>query len=177
MRKAVTVTLTTASVATVVDTTRRRLGADSPAFAFVAVWAPMAGLGTASRRLTLRLPDRWYRIRAFERDGRFYERLGVRMAKAALRRGPLAVFNPGLHLPAEPTRERVAVLDARMREAEASHTILLAATALGTVGVAVGGHRRTALRMLAWNVVMNGYPVMLQRYNRALLARRFAPLP
>jgi hypothetical protein len=44
-------------------------------------------------------------LRAFDRDGRVYQRLGVRLVKLLLRRGPLAAFNPDLHLPAERTPE------------------------------------------------------------------------
>ena len=33
-----------------------------------------------------------------------------------------------------------------------------------------------ALLTLVFDVLMNGYPVMLQRYNRALLQRRYGPL-
>jgi hypothetical protein len=152
----------------------RALGPGSRRFAFVAVWAPMAWLGTISRFVTPRLPGRYHELRAFERGGaRAYELLGVRVAKAALRRGPIARFNPDLHLPAEPTPARLARLDQRMRDAEASHAILFVAT-IGTAVVArIRGHRSAARWMVLWNVVMNGYPVLLQRYNRGRLAARF----
>lgn len=152
----------------------RRFGPASRRFAFVAVWAPMTWLGVVSRYLTPRLPERYHRLRDAELGGaQLYELLGVRVAKAALRRGPLARFNPHLHLPAEPTPERICRLDQRMRDAEASHAILFVAT-LGAALVARARRHRSAARwMLAWNVVMNGYPVMLQRYNRGVLADRY----
>jgi hypothetical protein len=45
-----------------------------------------------------------------------------------------------------------------MRDAEASHFILFVA-------------------MLLFDVLFNGYPVMLQRYNRAVLSRRYSLTP
>lgn len=143
------------------------------AFAFVVVWAPMTWLGTISRVVTPRLPDRWHELRGFELDGRLYERLGVRVVKRLLRRGPLAAFNPHLHLPAERTPQQLAQLDQRMRDAEASHAILLIVTLAAAVVSAVGGGWTTSAWIVSFDLLLNGYPVMLQRYNRALLRRRF----
>lgn len=172
MQRASKIAGATAVAGVVVVAAGRRFGVRSRAFAVVVVWAPMAWLGTVSRLATPRLPDRWHELRPFERSGRLYELLGVRAAKAVLRRGPLAAFNPHLHLPADPTPERIAQLDQRMRDAEATHAILFAVS-LGVAGHAALRRWWPAARWtLASNLVMNGYPVMLQRYNRALLQRR-----
>jgi hypothetical protein len=149
----------------------RSFGPDSVGFAFLVVWVPMAGLGTVSHVIAPRLPDAFHRLRAFELDGRVYERVGVRIAKRLLRRGPLAVFNPGLHMPAERTPEQLARLDQRMRDAEASHAILLVATLPIVVHAAARGWGIAAACTLLFDVLVNGYPVMLQRYNRARLRR------
>jgi hypothetical protein len=147
-------------------------GARSPAFAFLVVWVPMTWLGTVSRFLPPRLPARYHTLREFERNGRIYELFGIRVVKRLLRRGPLAVFNPDLHLPADPTPSNLAHLDQRMRDAEASHMILFVLT-LGIVGHAARrGWWAAAGWTLLFDVLVNGYPVMLQRYNRGLLARR-----
>jgi hypothetical protein len=152
----------------------RALGPGSRRFAFVAVWAPMAWLGTISRFVTPRLPERYHRLRGFERGGaRAYELLGVRVAKAALRRGPIARFNPDLHLPVEPTPARLVHLDQRMRDAEASHAVLFVGTLAMALHARLLGRRSAARWMLLWNILMNGYPVLLQRYNRGRLAARF----
>jgi hypothetical protein len=146
-------------------------------FAFLVVWVPMVWLGTVSRFVTPRLPASYHRLRPFERDGRPYELVGVTLVKRLLRRGPIAMFNPRLHLPAEPSPERIAHLDQRMRDAEASHFLLFVAT----LGIAANAAARDWWDAAGWtllfNVALNGYPVMLQRYNRALLARRFGSAP
>ncbi|CAB4575163.1 MAG: hypothetical protein F2534_13685 [Actinobacteria bacterium] len=174
MRKLLLVVLPAVATATVVVWTWRVAGGASVWFAFVVVWAPMAGLGTASRAVRLRLPGRLHELRAWERDGRVYERLGVRVAKSVLRRGPLAAFNPHLHLPAERTPAQLAALDERMCEAEASHAVLLVVVLVVVVHAVARGWWVAAVWTLVFDVLMNGYPVMLQRYNRALLAGRFA---
>jgi hypothetical protein len=142
-------------------------------FAFLAVWVPMAWLGTLSRAVRPRLPEGYHRLRPFERDGRAYELVGVRLAKGLLRRGPLALFNPDLHLPAERTPEHLARLEQRMRDAEAAHALLLLALMAVSANAAARGWWAAAAWTLLFNVFINGYPVMLQRYNRALLTRRF----
>ena len=93
--------------------------------------------------------------------------------KRLLRRGPLAVFNPDLHLPADPSTANLAHLDQRMRDAEASHFILLVLTFGVVVHAAARGWWGAAGWVLLFDALVNGYPVMLQRYNRGLLSRRF----
>jgi len=150
----------------------RLLGVDGVAFAFLVVWLPMTWLGTISRVVTPRLPEAYHRLRSFERDGRLYERLGVRVVKRLLRRGPLAAFNPDLHLPRVWTASASARLDQRMRDAEASHALLLVATVPVVGHAAVRGWWAAAVATAVFDVLVNGYPVMLQRYNRALLEAR-----
>ena len=151
----------------------RLLGATSAAFAFLVVWAPMTWLGIVSRIIQPRLPRRYHQLRGFERPPRLYEALGVKIVKRLLRRGPISVFNPGLHLPAESSPERLAELEQRMKDAEASHFVLLV-TMLGVViNASARGWWVAAGLTLLFDVIMNGYPVMLQRYNRALLYARF----
>jgi hypothetical protein len=151
----------------------RWLGAASGWFAFVVVWWPMVWVGSMSRIVQLRLPERFHALRSFECGGRVYERVGVRVAKAALRRGPLARFNPDLHLPAERTPQQLERLARRMRDAEASHAVLFVTTLPVALHAVVRGWWLAAALTLAFDVVMNGYPVLLQRYNRARLADRY----
>jgi hypothetical protein len=133
----------------------------------------MTWLGTVSRVTQPQLPRQWHELRAIERDPRLYELLGVRLAKRLLRRGPLAVFNPGLHLPAQRSPERLAKLDQAMKTAEASHFLLLLAMLGVVINAAARGWWGAAGLTLLFNMLMNGYPVLLQRYNRALLYSRF----
>jgi hypothetical protein len=173
VRKVLLLTVSTVVLVVLLLWSIAAFGADSVWFALLVVWLPMVWLGTVSRLVVPRLPGRCHELQAFERDGRVYGLLGVRLFKRLLRRGPLAVFNPDLHLPAEKTPARVAHLDQRMRDAEASHLILFVLTLGIAVHQAARGWWSAAGWILVFNVFLNGYPVMLQRYNRALLRQRF----
>ena len=127
----------------------------------------MAWLGTLSRVIDLRLPAAWFTLRRFEQDGRLYELLGVRLVKRLLRRGPLAVFNPHLHLPAERTPANLAALDQRMRDAEASHSILFVATLGVAAAEAAAGCGSTA----GWIVRVQPSRQRLSRHVAALQPR------
>ena len=176
MRSALLVVVATVVAVAVLIGAWRLLGGASAGFAFLVVWVPMTWLGTLSRVVRPRLPESYHRLRPFEQDGRVYEHLGVRPFKRLLRRGPLAVFNPDLHLPADRSPEHLLRLDQRMRDAEAAHCLLLVATLGVVLNAAARGWWTAALLTLAFDLLMNGYPVVLQRYNRALLQRRYGPL-
>ncbi len=176
MRSGAIVGLGSAVAAVALWACARRLGLDSVAFALFVVWIPMVALGTVSHFVTIRLPTRWHALRAWERDGSLYERMGVRIAKRLLRRGPFAKFNPRLHLPRTLDDAAIARLEAHMCAAEASHAILLLATLGVAMHAAVRGWWWAAAATVVFDLLVNGYPVMLQRYNRALLHRRFRPL-
>lgn len=60
-----------------------------------------------------------------------------------------------------------------MKDAEASHAILLVAMLGFVIHAVARGWWLAAGLTLLFDLLMNGYPVMLQRYNRALLHARF----
>jgi hypothetical protein len=141
-------------------------GRRSPGFVFLLTWLVMTWVGVTSRVISVSLPSRYYTIKHLERSGRLYERLGVRVAKRLLRRGPLAVFNPTLRLPTERNASTLADLDAAMRHAETGHVISLVPILLFGGYAAVRGWPDAVIWSVIFNVVVNGYPIMLQRYNR-----------
>ena len=63
-----------------------------------------------------------------------------------------------------------------MCDAEATHVILFVAM-FGVVALEIAaGNRAAAVWIVVFDVMVNGYPVMLQRYNRALLHQRYDDL-
>ena len=173
MRSVLLVAFTAAAGFGAVAWSAHAFGADSVAFAFLVVWVPMTALGTVSHFVTIRLPAAWHRLRSWEAPPRVYELLGVRVAKQLLRRGPLAVFNPHLHLPAAPSPSGIDALERRMCEAEASHMVLLVLTLGVAPNAAAHGWWAAAAWTVVFDLLMNAYPVMLQRYNRVMLRHRF----
>ena len=151
----------------------RRLGPDSLGFAVAAVWLPMTWLGTISQVAPFRLPAAFHALRAGERDGRLQERLGVRWVKRLLRRGPAAWWNPRLRLPTAPTAGELDALARRMCVAEASHGLALLVSLAVAIHAAARAWWPAAAMTLALDLLINGYPMLLQRYNRARLFARF----
>jgi hypothetical protein len=117
----------------------------------------------------LHLPAAYYNLRPGERDGRRYKKVGVLVAKRVLRRGALHIFNPSLHLPTVRDAQSLAKLDAAMRSAETNHVMMFLVVVLVIAHAIVRGWWDVAAWTLLFNILINAYPVMLQRYNRGRL--------
>ena len=162
---------TTATVLGALVWSADAFGAASATFAFLAIWLTMVWVTSLSWVLPVRLPAAYRRLRPWERDGRVYRGLGVGVAKWLLRRGPLTVFNPKMRGPHGADPASRARLEQWMSEAEASHGVSFA-VGLGVVGLDLARQWWAAAAWaLLFDVLVNGYPVALQRYNRAWLAR------
>lgn len=144
-------------------------GPRSAGFAFLLVWLSMCWVTLVLSAFPLRLPATYYDLRPGERDGRRYERAGVLVAKRVLRRGPMQLFNPTLRLPAVRDAESLEKLDAAMRSAETNHVVMFLVVVLVMAHAIVRGWWDAAAWTLLFNILINGYPVMLQRYNRGRL--------
>jgi hypothetical protein len=127
--------------------------------------------------LGLRPPDAYFRPRRFERAGRLYQRLGVvpfkhyltwedPFLRALRERQPRPRLGPGV--------ESLRKFLAQMRLSELVYlALLLAAVPPSVYAFAHGWWGLGGFLCLA-NVVFNGYPVLVQRYNRARVLRVLA---
>jgi len=75
-----------------------------------------------------------------------------------------------LHFPRVRDTKSRAKLDAVMRTAETDHLIMFLVVVVVIVHAIVRGWWDAAAWTLLFNVLINAYPVMLQRYNRGRLA-------
>ena len=83
----------------------------------------------------------------------------VRAVKWTLRRGPLAVFNPDLHLPAERTpADFASSRPTPIADAEASHAVLFVATLPIVAHAVARGWWLAAASTLLFDLLMNGFP-------------------
>jgi len=123
------------------------------------------------------LPAAYYRIRPFERSGRFYEWIGVRAFRYFIPDGDLANRwrrRRQPHFRIISNRKLAAAFIERTELSEKSHLVVL------LVGVASSwfawriGWNGWATYLGVGNVVVNVYPVLLQRYTRARILRTFA---
>ncbi len=118
------------------------------------------------------LPRRYFRIHRFERTGRLYERLGVRAFRHVVPDGDLINRWVRRSIPGYRVvrgRRAVAAFVARTERSERGHAVLLM---LGVVSAAYAwtlDWRVWALYLTAGNLLVNLYPILLQRYTRSRL--------
>ncbi len=146
-------------------------GFRSPVFAFLVNWLLLSWVTIVGQSISLNLPQRYFEIKVFERSERIYKSLGVRLFKRLVRRGPLTIFNQSLRCSKGMTRSYLPYLEQFMRKAETGH-LSAAILMLLFIGYALlRGWFDAVGWMLLFNVIINGYPVMLQRYNRIRLQK------
>ena len=144
-------------------------GFRSPVCAFLVNWLAMSWVAITAQVIHFSFAPRYYDIKPFEQTGQVYERLGIRLFKRLVRRGPLSVFSPTLRFPKEKKISALRNLDSEMRKAETGH-VLIFVLMLSFVSYALlRGWLDAVVWMLLFNIIINGYPIMLQRYNRIKL--------
>ena len=144
-------------------------GWDNPFLAFLINWLTMSWVAIVGQVINVILPARYYEIKAFEWTGQVYERLGIRLFKQLVRRGPLSLFNPNLRFPKEKTIPALQHLDDQMRKAETAHLFIFILMLIFSGYALIKGGPAAMGWMLGFNILINGYPIMLQRYNRIKL--------
>ncbi len=156
----------TAGMGAVIVLFSRSAPPSSTAFAFwvnlfLMAWAVIVRAGTF-----IRLPSALDTIHP--RELRFHRWLGVPVAREIFRRIPT---NPALKLRG---RRDLARLEAEIRKAEADHLLVFGVG----MGLAVWAGLRyglwSALTYTLFNILLNGYPVLVQRHNRARIQRIIA---
>ena len=142
----------------------------SPIFAFLINWLIMSWVAILGQFVTFpSFASTYYEIKPFEQSGRVYERLGISLFKKMVRRGPFSVFSPTLRFPAQRTAPALKNLENEMRKAETSHLIIFFIILLPIGYALFKGWLDAFVWLLLFDILFNGYPVMLQRYNRIKL--------
>jgi glycosyl-4,4'-diaponeurosporenoate acyltransferase len=144
-------------------------GFRSPISALVVNWFVLSWIATVTLVTHLSFPSTYYDTRPFERTGQFYERVGIRLVKKLLRRGPLRILSPTLQLPKEKTVSALQNLENEMRKAETAHTLTFVFMLVLAGYAAINSWLDAVMWMLLFDILINGYPIMLQRYNRIKL--------
>jgi hypothetical protein len=112
----------------------------------------------------------YYRVHAFERSGRVYERLGVGHFQRFLRR--VGFVNPWLRC--RPGPSAGATLVAATEGSETAHLLIFIMLALVSGIFVRRGWWDTAGWLFLFNIVLNAYPVLSLRSVRARADRLFA---
>jgi hypothetical protein len=120
------------------------------------------------------LPASYFRLRRAEADGRVYAALGVRRFRNIVAYGAPMVRLMRRIDPASYTRLNKSTLaerERRTRKTEKIHWAMLLGTIPAAVCAVLLREYWFGAYLVAANVPMNVYPIMLQRYTRARLER------
>jgi hypothetical protein len=116
------------------------------------------------------LPQSYFRVFEFERSGQLYERLGVLAFRKFAPNGDLANRwerrkDPSFRM----IRCRRSAMEfiVRTKQSERGHIVLLALGAVSSAYAWSVGWHGWAVYLSAGNVVVNFYPIVLQRYTRS----------
>ena len=108
-----------------------------------------------------RLPADYYRQRPFEKGGGLYRALGVEDARTLFKVVGFIRFDSH--------RSSLQILRDMMVFAEKNHAIAFFLNVFALIYAASRSQWELALSLLFFNCLMNGYPIMVQRYNRPRL--------
>lgn len=167
LKRSFVVLLATAIFVFAFNWTVNAFGFRSIFFAFLVNWLVMSWVAILGQVISFTFSPNYYQSKRFEHDGQIYERLGVQHFKKLVRRGPLTIFSPTLR-----KDERVdgfQKLLGEMQKAETAHVVIFAMMLLPICYSLVRGWFDAAGWLMLFNIIINGYPVMLQRYNRIKL--------
>jgi hypothetical protein len=151
------------------------LGFRSVLFAVIANWLIVAWVALIGPAIRWRLPHGYLRIRAWERDGRLYRRLGVPTFGTLVRKTPLRALTPDIYLRGQPGR--MAIVLALSAHAEAVHVWIFLLVVPLVLYAVVRGWWDAAGWLLLVNGLLNLYPVLQQRMIRGRLERAPATTP
>ena len=150
---------------------------DAPAFDIAPLpWLLLSIAGALSVRF---LPARWFRIGALQQATRTYERVGVKTVRFFITDGDLVNRLVRRRFPGYRVDGGEEPLKARLETGivgERAHLGFLVLGIGSAACAAAGGWADWAVALTLGNVLVNFYPILLQRYTRArvegILAKR-----
>lgn len=117
-----------------------------------------------------KLGSSYYTTKGWERRGKIYERLGINFFRKLLVWIGWEKLNRK-NIPVEKNTKALENLHYQTKKAELGHVIILFIVLGFNVFVAIKFGVLKSLWLLVLNVLLNLYPIFLQRYNRPRIAR------
>jgi Mn2+/Fe2+ NRAMP family transporter len=130
-------------------------------------WVAVVSMLISEKR-RLYLPQKYYRATPFEKRGRIYRYVGVQYFKKLVAKGFLA------NLASIRFGGKRALIDNYYRETQWGgllHLFMFVIISLLAVYALVQRWYDAILHLMFFNILLNGYPVLLQRYNRFRLTK------
>ncbi|GAA4299173.1 hypothetical protein GCM10023183_08110 [Nibribacter koreensis] len=111
------------------------------------------------------LSSGYYREKKWERNGKLYENLGINFFRKVL----VWIGWEKLNKKSNPVKndpQDLNLLEYRTKQSELGHLIILFVVFGFSLFVAIEYGAKEAIWLIALNIILNLYPILLQRYNR-----------
>jgi len=131
----------------------------------------LAGARTFTETLKSRFTSSYFNEQAWERGGKIYERLGINFYRKLLVAIGWERYITKKYNPVEKNTEALIHLHYETKHGELGHIITLIIVLGFTIFVAFKFGASKSLWLLILNIILNLYPVLLQRYNRPRIER------
>jgi hypothetical protein len=169
IRRLVVIILATLVLCLAISWCLREFDFRTASFAFLLNWLVVSWVRVVFEVASISFGEGYFRPRAFEREGRTYEYLGVRIFKKLMLNRISTILNASLRFSGR--LDSLKQLETATRAAETAHAIVFLMMLLPTAYALTKGWLDAAGWMMLFNIPLNMYPVMLQRYNRMRLQR------
>ena len=150
-----------------------RIGVKGFLFAWVLNFMLMMSVFFFTETLKAPLQNNYFRERTWEKKGKTYERLGINIFRKLLVLLGWEKLNKKDN-PVAKNLEALSHLEYRTRQSEFGHLIILFIVLGFNIYVAIQFGFTASVWLLILNILLNLYPIFLQRYNRPRLQRAIA---
>lgn len=144
------------------------LGFRHVGFAFLVNFFILFWVTIVQRLIQLALGDSYYQPQTWEKEGKVYEWVGVRPAKRLVSSRAWRLFNKDFQFKRRGPG-MLDELDDALRNAETGHLLALLIMGVLTLYALTQQWWDAVGWLLLFNILINGYPIMIQRYNRLRL--------
>ena len=145
-------------------------GMDSFLFAWILNFMLMIAVFSFSQTMKPKLTSSYYDIKDWEKGGRVYASLGVTLFRKIL----VWIGWEKLHKKANPVKKglnSLLQLEHGTRQSEFGHLVVFLIVLVVNIFVAIKFGFVNSLWLLILNLILNFFPIILQRYNRPRLKR------
>lgn len=148
-------------------------GLDSFLFAWVLNLMLMMCLQGFTKAIQPKLTSNYYHLKKWEQEGKIYKYFGVNIFKKLM----VLIGWEKIHKKDNPVKNSVEALENleySNRQSEFAHLIVFLIIMVFTIFIAIQFGIVNSLWLLILNIILNLYPVMVQRYNRPKFKRLLA---
>lgn len=137
-------------------------------FAWILNFMLMTGVLAYTETFQPKLNQPWFDSRNWETDGKIYKRIGVDVFRKVLKWVGWEKLNKAAN-PVKKDWESLKKLEYKTRQSEFGHAIIFVIVLIFGIAVAFIYGIRQSFWLLLLNIILNLYPIGVQRYNRPRL--------